>query len=186
MTPNANFGRETWKKVDLELPTIFPVYEISSHGRVRRFYSPEDKGEILVPSNIKGYKAFITKKPDKKNRTFYVHKLVAQYFIEKPSEEENYVIHADYNKDNNHVSNLKWVCKVKLGQHHKINPAYKKGVITHSKLTETQVKLLKKILKRNEENKKTRLKMIAKRFGITHTQLNRIRSGENWGHVTID
>jgi hypothetical protein len=29
-------------------------------------------------------------------------------------------------------------------------------------------------------------KMIAKQFGITHTQLNRIRSGENWGYVTID
>jgi DNA-binding Xre family transcriptional regulator len=28
---------------------------------------------------------------------------------------------------------------------------------------------------------KNRLKMIAKQFGITHTQLNRIRSGENWG-----
>jgi hypothetical protein len=28
--------------------------------------------------------------------------------------------------------------------------------------------------------------MIAKQFGITHTQLNRIRSGENWGYVKID
>jgi len=34
--------------------------------------------------------------------------------------------------------------------------------------------------------KKTRLKTIAKQFGITHTQLNRIRSGENWKNVTIE
>ena len=55
--------------------------------------------------------------------------------------------------------------------------------ITNAKLDETKVKLIKKILQRDN---KTRLKMIAKRFGISHTQLNRIRSGENWGHVTID
>ncbi len=42
--------------------------------------------------------------------------------------------------------------------------------------------MIKKLLK----NEKNRLKMIAKQFGITHTQLNRIRSGENWKHVTID
>ena len=29
-------------------------------------------------------------------------------------------------------------------------------------------------------------KMIAKQFGITHTQLNRIRSGENWGYVVVE
>jgi hypothetical protein len=28
--------------------------------------------------------------------------------------------------------------------------------------------------------------MIAKQFGITHTQLNRIRSGENWGYVKAE
>ena len=28
-------------------------------------------------------------------------------------------------------------------------------------------------------------KMIAKQFGITHTQLNRIRTGEDWGHVEV-
>lgn len=50
------------------------------------------------------------------------------------------------------------------------------------KLTESKVRIIKKLLK-NDNN---RLKMIAKQFGITHTQLNRIRSGENWKHVTIE
>jgi phage antirepressor YoqD-like protein len=50
------------------------------------------------------------------------------------------------------------------------------------KLTETKVKLIKRMLKADT----TRLGMIAKQFGITQTQLNRIRSGENWGYVTID
>ena len=42
--------------------------------------------------------------------------------------------------------------------------------------------MIKKMLKSD----KNRLKMIAKQFGITHTQLNRIRSGENWKNVKID
>jgi len=50
------------------------------------------------------------------------------------------------------------------------------------KLTESKVRIIKKMV----VAKKTRLKTIAKQFGITHTQLNRIRSGENWKNVTIE
>jgi DNA-binding Xre family transcriptional regulator len=42
------------------------------------------------------------------------------------------------------------------------------------------------MIKKMLQNESTRLKMIAKQFGITHTQLNRIRSGENWGYVTVE
>ena len=34
-------------------------------------------------------------------------------------------------------------------------------------------------------NRKTRLRLIAKQFGISEMQLYRIKSGENWGHVEI-
>jgi predicted transcriptional regulator len=54
--------------------------------------------------------------------------------------------------------------------------------VTGYKLTESDVKVIKKMLK----NEKTRFSQIARQFGITHTQLNRIRKGQNWGHVTID
>jgi hypothetical protein len=42
--------------------------------------------------------------------------------------------------------------------------------------------MIKKLLRNN----KNRLKMIARQFGITHTQLNRIRSGENWKYVVLE
>ncbi|MFT7352689.1 MAG: hypothetical protein ACI9XR_002476 [Flavobacterium sp.] len=29
------------------------------------------------------------------------------------------------------------------------------------------------------------MKMIAKQFGVSEMQIARIRSGENWGHITI-
>ncbi len=51
------------------------------------------------------------------------------------------------------------------------------------KLTATQViRLKKKIL---DPNRKTRLKLIAKQFGISEMQLYRIKSGENWGHIKV-
>jgi transcriptional regulator with PAS, ATPase and Fis domain len=70
--------------------------------------------------------------------------------------------------------------------HNKLNPAVINKPIPkrtkNYKLTETKVIMIKKMLQHDN----TRLKMIAKQFGITHTQLNRIRSGENWGYVKID
>jgi LysM repeat protein len=43
------------------------------------------------------------------------------------------------------------------------------------------IRLKKKLLR-----SKNPLYKIAREFGITHTQLNRIRKGENWGHVKVD
>jgi transcriptional regulator with PAS, ATPase and Fis domain len=96
------------------------------------------------------------------------------------------VIHVDYEKQNNYYENLKWVTKTEMIDHNRENPAFINRVIPRRtknyKLTESKVRIIKKLLK-NDNN---RLKMIAKQFGITHTQLNRIRSGENWKHVTIE
>ncbi|MFW5751904.1 MAG: hypothetical protein ACOCW8_01055, partial [bacterium] len=109
-------------------------------------------------------------------------KLVDEVFVEKPAPGHDYVIHVDYRKDNNHIKNLKWVTKKDMYVHHRTNPNYKRGQINNAKLSETEVIRLKLKLKRG----KNKLYKIAKEFGITHTQLNRIRSGENWGHIKVD
>jgi hypothetical protein len=109
--------------------------------------------------------------------------LVAEEFSEKPSTFHDNVIHIDFNKWNNHIDNLKWVTRSEMFSHSRKSPRTaaaierRKGEITNSKLTETEVMRLKKKLQRG----KTPLYKIAKEFGITHTQLNRIRRGENWG-----
>jgi hypothetical protein len=43
------------------------------------------------------------------------------------------------------------------------------------------VRLIKKMI--NDPNRRTRLKIIAKRFGVTTMQLHRIKTGENWSDV---
>src|SRR5690606_29513347 len=103
-----------------------------------------------------------------------------------PSEGHKFVIHLDFNKANNHYRNLKWVTQEELTEHNSRNPnvknAARKSIITNQKLTETDVIRLKRKLQRGNN----KLYKLAREFGITHTQLNRIRKGENWGHIKVE
>lgn len=182
------YWNEEWKDVRFEKLSDNDNYQISNYGRVRIF-KPETKNwKILKSANVKGYRYFTFKSNiDWKHKvTKPVHRLVAELFCEKPSDKHNFVIHLNFVKDNNYYKNLKWVTQKELTEHNKVNPkvvnSHKKGRITNAKLTETEVIRLKMKLKRG----KNKLYKIAKEFGITHTQLNRIRSGENWGHIKVD
>lgn len=178
---------EKWIPIDIEVEGIEnpPRYEISNFGRLRSFQGSKD-GKSIKGSVIQGYRSLNVRLPKGKSFNRYIHKLVAEGFVNKPSDEHKYVIHLDFDKQNNHFENLEWVTKGGMIEHNRHNPAViNRRIPTHTKnykLTETKVRLIKKMLKSDS----TRLKMIAKQFGITHTQLNRIRSGENWSRVTID
>ncbi len=108
---------------------------------------------------------------------------MAQHFLEQ--NDGVCVIHLNYDKTDNHVKNLKWATKREKELHQFSNPEFKnlkKKKPSHTKLTETKVKLIKR--KINDPNRRTRMKMIAKQFGISTMQLYRIKSGENWAEVT--
>jgi hypothetical protein len=185
----SSFWNEKWKPVWFEGINEQEKYEVSNFGRIRRFKKEVNDWKVLKAQLVNGYRYFTFKSNTdwKHKKTKIVHKLVAEAFCEKPSDASyTYVIHLDYNKENNQADNLKWANREVLKEHHKENPNYKavnrKGRITNAKLTETDVIRLKKKLRRG----KNKLYKLAKEFGITHTQLNRIRSGENWGHVKIE
>lgn len=183
----ATLWVERWTPILIEVEGVEapPRYEVSNFGRLRSFQNNE-KGEIIKGSVIQGYKSLNIRLPKGKSFNRYVHKLVAETFVQKPSPDHKFVIHLDFDKQSNHFENLKWVTKDEMVAHNKLNPAVINKPIPRRtknyKLTESKVKMIKKML----QNDSTRLKMIAKQFGITHTQLNRIRSGENWGYVKID
>lgn len=171
--------------IDVEGVENPPRYEVSNFGRLRSFQNSKD-GKQIKGSVIQGYRSLNVRLPKGKSFNRYVHKLVAGGFVNRPDEEYKYVIHLDFDKQNNHFENLKWVTKEQMIDHNRVNPAVVNRRVPlrskNYKLTETKVRLIKKMLKSDS----TRLKMIAKQFGITHTQLNRIRSGENWSRVQID
>lgn len=182
-----NYLLEKWKKIEFE-DTISEKenYQISTYGRVKSFKVDPEFGAIIKLFSVGGYKRLPLMQKSGKRTARYIHKLVAQLFIEKTDSSQKFVIHLDYDKNNNNVWNLLWATKKEKEEHQFSNPKYKNPStrIRYSKLNEGRVKIIKRKLM--DPNRRTRLKMIAKQFGISEMQLHRIKTGENWGYVTID
>lgn len=190
----TNYRRELWKTIQFpEEDNILSTENIciSNYGRLVRI--KDDVPELFKAYNLNGYPHIKIKTNEvgtyrgykkRKMKGYYLHKLVAQYFLEQ-AEDEIYVIHKDYNKLNNEVENLKWTTKREKELHQWSNPEFleakRNAKRPYAKLTENNVRLIKKMI--NDPNRRTRLKIIAKRFGVSTMQLQRIKIGENWADV---
>lgn len=172
-------------------------YAISNYGRIITFSRSFLDGQHVKGTICDGYSILRYQFRKKNKKTLYInlfpHRLVAEYFIPNNDPEKTFVLHLDFNKKNNHVSNLKWATKKELYEFHKKNPnviaANKRGFETHLrlkhyKLTENKVKVIKRII--FNPKRRTRMKMIAKQFKISEMQLYRIKRGENWKNVITD
>ncbi len=164
------YRREHWKK-ELHL-------EVSNFGNIYQDMK-NVKGKPIKVYTLAGYDVFTVPKKNGKNDLLYIHRMVAELFLEN-DKNKPFVIHKDFNKKNNHISNLKFATKKELIAHNKNNPLRQKP--SYSKLSDAKVKLLKRRI--FDPNRKTRLRLIAKQFGISEMQLYRIKRGENWGHIT--
>lgn len=186
-----SYWNEEWKEVKFEEGALKKRYAISNYGRIISYTNNIEDGDHIRGGKLRGYPT-LPLRPFGKSKTFYVHKLVAQLFLPKTAPKQDNVIHLDYNKSNNYIENLQWATKAEMFAHQQNNPSVlearekQKGRKTQQghKLTATQVMRLK--MKINDPNRKTRLKLIAREFGISEMQLYRIKSGENWGHVKVE
>ncbi|MCI5058441.1 MAG: NUMOD4 motif-containing HNH endonuclease [Flavobacteriales bacterium] len=183
---NSDLWKESWKAIEFsEDISDNEKYEISNYGRVRSL-KPRTKGKVLKLSKTNGYEKLSIKKKDGKQTGRYIHKLVAENFVEGHSNEKKFVVHKDHDRLNNKAHNLQWVSSKEVVAHDNVkkgNPADRRKP-TNQKLNEGIVKILKKKL--NDPNRKTRMKMLAKQYGISEMQLYRIKVGENWGWVKPD
>lgn len=189
------FVSETFKEISID-GKLQLRYAISNFGRLVSYTNEPKDGQFVKGSTTRGYRVWRYKIRDKENkikhRHFFLYRLVADYFIPKTSEDQIYVLHLDHNKGNDYISNLKWATVAEQRAHIKKSPLVieaKKKLIEHkiksdgTKLTVTQVIWLKKKLL--DPARKTRLKLLAKKFGVTTMTLHRIKTGENWGHIKV-
>ncbi|WP_264564928.1 NUMOD4 domain-containing protein [Flavobacterium sp. N3904] len=188
------YPNEQFKEIQLDY-SLKLRYAISNKGRLISFSENIEDCRLLKGSLSDGYPTFsfrIKKDGKTVSKCLFLYKLVAQYFIPKQSEEQTYVLHLDYSRNNDDVNNLRWATRAEMIDHRNKSPNIiqaRKNLIEHNlkadgrKLTTIRVMLIKKILARPEQ--KTRLKMIAKQFGVSEMQIRRIATGENWGHVKI-
>ncbi|MBL4746792.1 MAG: HNH endonuclease [Flavobacteriaceae bacterium] len=174
---------EIWKTYYEEDWNENERYEFSNYGRIKSFKFDSVHGTLISGSEVNGYKTIHARRNTGKTTSRYVHKIVAQLFLDKP-EKAKFVIHLDFQKHHNNVINLKWASQAELSLHHTLNPDNRFRKPKYSKLSETTVKLIKRKLA--DPNRKTRLKVLAKQFGVSEMQLWRIKSGENWGHVKAE
>lgn len=162
------------------MPIIdFPGYEISSFGRIKSFWSngnmhsPRKVGlefKYLKPFRVGNYSGISLGK----NKKFYIHRLVAQMFIENPNNYKE-VNHIDENKNNNCVSNLEWCTrqqneahsswKIKRGEDH-----YK------AKLTWAIVDYIR--------SSPLRGFLLSKEINVSEQEISRIRKFQRWSKKT--
>jgi len=185
----TSFRDEEWKDLVIDNLTERHKYKISNYGRIISYFYYKG-GKLLKLGNVKGYKTFTVKDTNRKKLYFYVHRLVAEHFIKKTNPEQHIILHLDSNRHNNYYKNLKWATdKEAYNYHMSNNPELKKkfttkGFRAYSKLTESDVKIIKRKL--FDPKRKTKMKILARQFGVSEMQLYRIKSGENWSSVTPD
>lgn len=181
-----SFWNEKWVNVTFPEEIKSVRYQISNYGRIRAINKVTGKEKLLKGSHSKrGHHRLNIKMESGKGAGVYVHRIVAESFVDQKSEEHKYVIHIDHDKTNNKYTNLRWATQDEVNEHAKSSPLYhqaREKQREHYKLNEAKVKMIKRMLKR----KKVKMKIIAKQFGISHTQLNRIKNGENWADVDPD
>ncbi len=169
---------EEWKSI----PFADKHYEISNYGRVKSYCYDKKYGKILNPGITKGFQT-VTFKSNGKKKTFLVHKLVAEMFVNKNNKNQVIAIHLDWNKKNNYYKNLKWVTKEQaydriMPRLKEINKIKNKGIVRNSKLKPEDVAVLKSMLSRGVKQN-----VIAKLFSISEMQVTRIKRGENWARI---
>jgi DNA-binding transcriptional regulator YiaG len=171
-------------KSDWRVVREYPWLLVSDKGKVislarscvRTLRNGEEKWQSykemeLSQRNIgAGYRAIGTK-VNGRQRTLYVHRLVAAAFIDKP-EGRDEVNHLDGDKTNNSVSNLEWVTR----RENQVHMA-KRGT-TRRKLTEVQVISIRKMLQNNVEPR-----VIAETFGVSVSAVRHIEARRAWAWV---
>jgi hypothetical protein len=181
-SPKIKFlPREQWKELPVKRGAVRKRYAISSYGRIVSFIEKMEEGTLLKTSLTQRFPS-VTLKISGKSQVYYVHRLVAENFVRKPSARHSFVIHLDHTKENNAAKNLKWVTHEEQIAHAKADPVFNVENRTREyKLNESKVKQIKRKLKAG----KSTMKELAEQFDVTEMQLYRIKSGENWSHVEI-
>lgn len=180
----VSYANEKWKQL------IYPTrtkYEVSTLGRVRSYY-PNPEIPVINRGILQAGFLFLDYYNTEQKRRIKLpfHIIVADHFLIKKTPEQNRVLHLDYKKANNRISNLRWGTDEQLYAHNNKNPAIKlardksnAGRTLGAKLSLIQVERIRKLI--NDPNRKITKQRIAAMYGITPMTLYRIQSGQIWG-----
>lgn len=173
-------GNEAWAPI----PGYEGLYEVSSHGRVRRSSRSRmaPAGHVLKPRRT--WDGYLTYALSKRQRYWHVkaHRLVALAFLGTPPFPGPHVAHFDGDKLNNHVSNLRWATseeneadKKRHGRAHGAPPGERHPM---ARLTADLVRAMRRHAALGET-----FKTIAERFGVAKLTAYEAIFGITWKTV---
>ncbi len=116
MSPDAS--TEKWiLMTELNGEPLLHHFKLSSFGNVVRIKKGREEEDIFMTREIGGYKyiSFTTRTGSRE--TIYLHRLVAEFFVEGYDPDKPYVVHKDYDRRNNRFDNLAWVSQDELYKH---------------------------------------------------------------------
>jgi hypothetical protein len=154
-------------------------YEVSNLGRVRNVKTGKYlKGEL----HSKGYLRVQLYGEDRKNKRYFVHRLVGLAFIPNPDNKPQ-VNHKDGNKQNNEVTNLEWATVQENGQHASdtglLNVRKGEDKSTQAILDEDRVREMRQL----HATGKYSTAEIGRMFGVSQSRSWLIINRKAWKHV---
>jgi len=174
---------EDFKQIKLD--DKYSPYVISSFGRIFNLYYGKSYNynikELKTNSNSSNY-IKITLHYNNKSYNKWIHRLVAEAFIDNPYDKEE-VNHKNGIKTDNYIWNLEWVTHKENVEHAEENNLtyHPKGENNHSKIKEKEViKISNMILKDYSP------KIICKKCKISKQIFQSILHKRKWKHVTKD
>ena len=157
---------EEWRTVE-----GLPNYQVSNLGNARSYI--RGKPRILKPRLSKGYYSFHGW-ADGKEKNIRLHRAVCIAFHGLPPSESHVAAHNDGNPLNNNANNLRWATPTE-NVHDRVKHGRPYTGSDNPNATLTPQDVLR-ILESADS-----LSKLAKKFGVSKTQISRIRRGRSWG-----
>lgn len=168
-------------------------FAVSNLGRVANYNKNLETDGVLVKFSSSQKPAKISLNVNGKSVRCMVHRMVALSFLKPNNKYETSVIHINHDKQNNKASNLKWASPKDVTAHNYNSEAMQHAFVKMAqnfidakkgkKLKLAEVIQIKKLLA-NPKRTLTYPK-IAEKYGVSERAISRIKSGENWGLVTV-
>jgi len=172
---------EIWKDIE----GFEGLYQVSDRGRVKRVAGHRCRVErILKPGgNGRGYME-VHLSMHGRIKHMYVHRLVAEAHVEKPSPAHNQVNHKNGDRADNYGENLEWVTCSENHKHAyralgRQPPRVKGEAHGRSILTERQVRRIRKFYATGRHTQRE----LGEMFGVHANNIGMIVRRETWQHV---